>query len=256
MTQYMEAQSPTLLCWAPWLVSYSLQQAESPWQERGTSPGVFYRSRPPHGRASSRQALALPAPPWVQQFMRCEEVLLNLRLDQQRRLEGKASFWLMLCLRPPSSSWASRLASPVFPRPIRAHRAVQKLLRGAVVKRKVLRGVQRSNSAVLWGQRLLECRGLPKPSQQGVRDSRSLRVLGRGRISAGSAVSIHHSCSNPVPLHDADSPVLLGRVRLIFSPPLLSLFDDTRPFLWIQALCSASSRQIWGKENSVESTRC
>lgn len=104
------------------------------------------------------------------------------------------------------------------------------------MKRKVLRGVQRSKYCSIVGAAIasvrLECRGLPKPSQQDVRDSQALRVLGRGRICAGCCV--HPSLLlQPGTLHDADSPVLLGRVWLIFFS-LSSLFDDTRPFLWIQ----------------------
>ena len=56
---------------------------------------------------------------------------------------------------------------------------------------------------------------------------------GRGRISAGRAVSIQHSCSDPA--HRVVLPSPFARAYAArFALPLLSPFGDTRSFVWIQ----------------------
>lgn len=77
MTQYMEAPSPALLRWAPWLASCSLQQAEVSWQEGGTLPGIFHRSRPMAEHPLARPGGGTwPLPAWLQQLLGWEKGIL------------------------------------------------------------------------------------------------------------------------------------------------------------------------------------
>lgn len=119
----------------------------------------------------------------------------------------------------PQTSFIILGRSLSVPRPIRAHTTVQKLLHGAVVKRKVLKGVQLSNTAVLQEQQLLW-----SGWNAGLCQSPASKVCwAAGRYRAGERQGLCWECCvclslllRPGPSHDADSPLLLGRVRLIF----------------------------------------